>query len=231
MTGTTMSALTRCSSIARSVASGSNRRCRTSVVESVRPRLKCARPQEWNIGAAIIVRSRARSGIMSSSAAAGSSELGLLAPGALRRAGRAAGEDDDAAGPVGRRRAAPPRESSCSGMSSAMYARACQARARLGDAAPRTPRRRRSRGPLLALADLGDLRAGERGVEVQRVRARLRRRRRVASTKPRWLRHRIATPSPWPMPSAASGGRARSCACTSAKVSVPGSSTIAGSSG
>ncbi len=59
---------------------GSNLRCSTSVVESVRPRLKCARPQEWNIGAAIIVRSRARSGIMSSRAAAGSSDDGWCRP-------------------------------------------------------------------------------------------------------------------------------------------------------
>ena len=46
------------------------------------PRMKCAKPQEWNIGAAISVRSRARSGIASSSAAAGSSDSGWrrLAP-------------------------------------------------------------------------------------------------------------------------------------------------------
>ena len=42
------------------------------------PSVKCAKPQEWNIGAAIIVVSRARSGIFENSAAAGSSESGCL---------------------------------------------------------------------------------------------------------------------------------------------------------
>ena len=40
------------------------------------PSVKCAKPQEWNSGAAIIVFSRAFSGIRDSSAAAGSSDLG-----------------------------------------------------------------------------------------------------------------------------------------------------------
>ena len=40
------------------------------------PSVKCTKPQEWNIGAAIIVFSRAFSGIMASSAAAGSSDFG-----------------------------------------------------------------------------------------------------------------------------------------------------------
>ena len=40
------------------------------------PSVKCTKPHEWNIGAAIIVFSRAFSGIMASSAAAGSSDLG-----------------------------------------------------------------------------------------------------------------------------------------------------------
>ena len=42
------------------------------------PSVKCAKPHEWNIGAAIIVRSRARSGIFENSAAAGSSDSGCL---------------------------------------------------------------------------------------------------------------------------------------------------------
>ena len=42
------------------------------------PSVKCAKPQEWNIGAAIIVVSRARSGIFENSAAAGSSDSGCL---------------------------------------------------------------------------------------------------------------------------------------------------------
>jgi hypothetical protein len=71
-----MSAFTRCSAMASSTLSGSKRGSRTSVVDSVSPRLKCARPQEWNMGAAMSVRSRARSGIMSRSAAAGSSDDG-----------------------------------------------------------------------------------------------------------------------------------------------------------
>ena len=40
------------------------------------PSVKCTKPQEWNIGAAIIVLRRAFSGIIASSAAAGSSERG-----------------------------------------------------------------------------------------------------------------------------------------------------------
>ena len=42
------------------------------------PRVKCAKPHEWNIGAAIIVVSRARNGIFENSAAAGSSVSGWL---------------------------------------------------------------------------------------------------------------------------------------------------------
>jgi hypothetical protein len=48
----------------------------TSVELSAMPSVKCAKPHEWNIGAASIVCSRARSGIMSNSAAAGSSDSG-----------------------------------------------------------------------------------------------------------------------------------------------------------
>ena len=54
----------------------------------------------------------------------------------------------------------------------------------------------------------------------------------VTSTKPRWLRHMIATPSPSPMPASE-----RACAsalvrrCISSKVTVPSSSTIATSWG
>ena len=40
--------------------------------------MKCAKPHEWNSGAATIVVSRACSGIFDSSAAAGSSESGWL---------------------------------------------------------------------------------------------------------------------------------------------------------
>jgi hypothetical protein len=54
----------------------------------------------------------------------------------------------------------------------------------------------------------------------------------VASMKPRWLRHMIATPSPTPIPSAASAwASAFERSWTSRKVSVPESSMIATSSG
>ncbi len=42
------------------------------------PSVKCAKPQEWNIGAAIIVVSRARNGIFENRAAAGSRLSGWL---------------------------------------------------------------------------------------------------------------------------------------------------------
>ncbi len=42
------------------------------------PSVKCTKPHEWNIGAAIIVGSPARSGIFENSAAAGSSDSGCL---------------------------------------------------------------------------------------------------------------------------------------------------------
>ena len=42
------------------------------------PSVKCAKPQAWNSGAAIIVFSRAFSGIRDSSAATGSSDFGWL---------------------------------------------------------------------------------------------------------------------------------------------------------
>ena len=78
ITGTSASAEARCSATARSVSSGSKRRRRISVEASGSASVKCAKPQEWNIGAAITVVSRARSGIFENSAAAGSSESGCL---------------------------------------------------------------------------------------------------------------------------------------------------------
>ena len=76
ITGTTISAVHSCRAVSESVASGSNLRLRTSVDERLMPSVKCTKPQEWNIGAAIIVFSRAFSGIIASSAAAGSSDRG-----------------------------------------------------------------------------------------------------------------------------------------------------------
>ena len=64
--------------MSESVASGSNLRFSTIVEHRPIASVKCAKPQEWNIGAAIIVRSRALSGIRSSSAATGSSDCGCL---------------------------------------------------------------------------------------------------------------------------------------------------------
>jgi hypothetical protein len=64
------------------IASGSNRRRSTTVEERLMPSVKCAKPQVWNSGAAIIVFSRACSGMRESSVAAGSRERGWerLAP-------------------------------------------------------------------------------------------------------------------------------------------------------
>ena len=76
ITGTTTSAVHSCCAVSDSVASGSNLRRRTSVEDSAMPSVKCTKPQEWNRGAAIIVVSRALSGILDSSAAAGSSVSG-----------------------------------------------------------------------------------------------------------------------------------------------------------
>ena len=78
ITGTTTSAVHSCCAVSESVASGSNLRLSTIVEHRPIASVKCAKPQEWNIGAAIIVRSRALSGIRSSSAATGSSDCGCL---------------------------------------------------------------------------------------------------------------------------------------------------------
>ena len=76
ITGTTTSADARCSAVAASVCSGSKRRRSTSVEPNRIPSTKCAKPQAWNSGAAIIVTSPSCSGIFESSAAAGSTEVG-----------------------------------------------------------------------------------------------------------------------------------------------------------
>ena len=91
ITGTTIERRrTRAGRSRASVSSGSKRRLQHERRRSAMPSVKCAKPQEWNSGAAMIVRSRARSGIIDSSAAAGSSDSGCLRAGALRRAGGAA---------------------------------------------------------------------------------------------------------------------------------------------
>src|SRR5215207_10446037 len=82
ITGTTTSAVAWCCAVSERIASGSNLRLSTIVEESEMPRLQCAKPQEWNRGAAITVVPRALSGIRSSRAAIGSIDLGWerLAP-------------------------------------------------------------------------------------------------------------------------------------------------------
>ncbi len=78
ITGTTTSVVHSCWAVALRVSSGSNLRRRTSVEPSPMPSVKCTKPHEWNIGAAIIVGWPARSGIFENSAAAGSSDSGCL---------------------------------------------------------------------------------------------------------------------------------------------------------
>ena len=190
--------------------------------------MKCAKPQEWNSGAAIIVRLAARAAGSSRTAPrAGSSAVGLAALGALRRAGRARGEDDEAARA---RRAARGRRRAAAAISSLE-------RRRRRSPSVLAPRRRSAaaappalgeqlgellvvdqRRGLLALHHVGELRAGEGGVQVERDGAELGSTASVASTKPRWLRHMIATPSPVPTPSSRRArGRARSSAGASSR--------------
>ena len=72
---------------------------------SASPSVKCAKPHEWNSGAAMIVRSPAlQRDPREERDRAGSRPSGCLRVRALRRAGRARGEDDDAAGLGGRDR-------------------------------------------------------------------------------------------------------------------------------
>ena len=82
ITGTTTSAAHSCRAVSDRMPSGSNVRRSTTVEERLIPSVKCAKPQVWNSGAAIIVFSRERSGMRESSVAAGSSERGWdrLAP-------------------------------------------------------------------------------------------------------------------------------------------------------
>ncbi len=78
ITGTTASAVARCSATARRVSSGSKRRRSTIVEDKGSASVKCPKPHEWNIGAAITVLSRAFNGIFENSAASGSTESGCL---------------------------------------------------------------------------------------------------------------------------------------------------------
>ncbi len=184
ITGTRTSALARCWATARSVSSGSNFRRSTSVEASGRPSVKWAKPQEWNIGAAIIVVSRARSGIFENSAATGSSESGCLRGGALRGC-RSCPEVRITTRPLARRggvefgAVAACDQLLSSGSSVAAGGSPAQATKRLRPAAPA----RDEPGELLVVDDgdgvlarehVGDLRAGEGRVQVQRAGAELR---------------------------------------------------------
>jgi hypothetical protein len=77
ITGTTTSAVHSCCAVSDSVASSSNLRLSTTVEARLMPSAQLANPQAWNSGAAIIVRSRACSGITDSSEAIGSTVLGI----------------------------------------------------------------------------------------------------------------------------------------------------------
>ena len=183
ITGTTTSAVQPCCAIALSVSSGSNLRRMTSVVLSAMPSVKCAKPQEWNIGAASIVCSRARSGIMLNSAAAGSSDsgwrrwapLGLPVVPLVRMTTRPFW-DGGSRSVVSPSRMRSSRRGSSAGLVGVVprdEPRAAPARVvdEVLELGVVDDRRR-----LLALGDLGDLRPGERGVEVQGVGAELRQR-------------------------------------------------------
>ena len=145
-------------------------------------------------------------GSAESSAAIGLERVGAGAVGALRRAGGARGEDDraarptagggggvDARGDAGR---ASERVARIAGSASASRSQADEAdggAARLARRAPANSRSIDDRVGALALDDLGHLRAGEPGVEQDDVHAELGARATATSTKPRWLRHMIAS--------------------------------------
>ena len=172
-----------CWAVSDSVASGSNLRLSTSVEDRLMPSVKCTKPHEWNIGAAIIVFSRAFSGIMASSAAAGSSDLGCEREAPLGVPGGARGEDDRLAALA--RRARPAAMSPLAARSSSSGSlRLAVVGVVPGDEALAPPRGvvdqllelvvvdQRLR--LLALGDVGELRAREGRVEEQHVGAELR---------------------------------------------------------
>ena len=191
ITGTTASAVALVlRATAASVPSGSNLRRRTSVEESTSPSVKCAKPQEWNIGAAIIVCSRALSGMRISSAAAGSSVSGWLREAPLgvpvvpevritTRPFSAGGTTSEGSPPS-------IRSSSIGSSTGSEPSRQAMKRLRrwrrlgdqLGELLVVDERHR-----LLALDHVGDLRAREGGVQVERVRARASSSATVASMK------------------------------------------------
>ena len=202
------------------------------------PSVKCAKPHEWNIGAAIIVvLARRAAGSVENSAAAGSSDSGCLRLRALRRAGRARGEDDHAAllaraattsSRVAAARSGPPAagpraRSSPSGQAMKRLRPHAGVADQLGELLVVDDRHR-----LLALDDVGDLRRRERRVQVQRVGAELRARDRgldEAAVVAAQDRDAVALADARRRRSAWASALVRSW--TSRKVSVPSSSMIA----
>ncbi len=183
ITGTTTSAVQPCCAIALSVSSGSNLRRMTSVVLSAMPEreVREAPGVEHRGGEHRVLAGAQRD--HAEQRGRGVERLGLAALGPLRAAGRAAREDHDAA-LLGRRlevgRVAVADEvlearvlGGLVGVVPRDEPRAAPARVvdEVLELGVVDDRRR-----LLALGDLGDLRAGERGVQVQRVGAELRQR-------------------------------------------------------
>ena len=170
ITGTTTRPPGRCSWIAASVASGSNRRWMTAVDDVASAIVRWASPQAWNSGAATSTVSRARNGT-SSNPLADAAEPGRRALRALGSPRRSRRQDDLAAGVAGRHQ---------------RHERALGGDLGERGAADRhDPVARRDGrvelvlvhddGERLPLGDIGELRAGERRVEVDDVGADLRR--------------------------------------------------------
>ncbi len=147
--------------------------------------MKCAKPQAWNSGAAIIVTSPVVQRDLREQRRRRLERRRRLARRALRRAGRARGEDHRAARLARRHRRRTGRRGAirCSSESSIRSRRRrrrppAQATKRLRPSAASATQVGEllvvdDRARLLALDHLGDLRAGERGVEVQAVGAEL----------------------------------------------------------
>ena len=171
------------------------------------PSVKCAKPQEWNSGAAIIVRSRARSGMRVEQRGDGVERLRAACARAPFGVPVVPDVRIDRLALLARRREVRARRRRRSGRRACGSPRslvrlvpgdeALAALAAASQHARRTPRRRRSRrgssrratsascGPAKAV-----LRNSALAPSLDAATS--------ASTKPRWLRHMIATPSPWP---------------------------------
>ena len=176
ITGTRISAVHSCWAVADSVSSGSNLRRSTSAEPSPMPPARCPKPQAWNSGAAIMVRSSVRSGIFENIAAIGPSELGVLraapfgVPVVPRRedhrlallGGRDHGRRVALVDQLLERRVVQAALALCPGDEALAPLRAL-----LDEVGELLVEDQRARA--LALDDVGDLRPGEGGVEVQRI--------------------------------------------------------------